>query len=247
MRSPRSLAWRRRNGNGDTSDGDGARVAGQRMEVSAVVTPHRSDAHQRLDRALMELSEANEDVMTLSELDGFCTGLILCPEPVLVRHRLSEIWGGVSALDFESEEGFRSLVDLVMDHHACIVWALRTSDSYQPVMVWHQERGAVLLCDWIRGFIRAASLNPDGWKTIVASDDENFRRAFSLLLEMPVLGTPACLLNSTVQVEMLEKAPELITGLVYELNRCRRSRANFRSARILPFSGRSIVPETGTG
>jgi len=46
---------------------------------------------RRLDGALADLPV--EEPMLLTELDGFLTGLIVCPEPIPIDEWMTVIWG----------------------------------------------------------------------------------------------------------------------------------------------------------
>ncbi len=53
---------------------------------------HTDKDLDQLDAALMALPEEN-DPMMLSEFDGFCAGLITCPELIPPSVWLREVWG----------------------------------------------------------------------------------------------------------------------------------------------------------
>jgi len=65
------------------------------------VTWHTDEDLERLDAALMALPEDN-DPMILAELDGFCAGLITCPEMIPPSVWLREVWGPGGPPEFES-------------------------------------------------------------------------------------------------------------------------------------------------
>ena len=48
------------------------------------------------------LSQTDEDGMLLSEFDGFCAGVIVCPELIKPSEWLPHVWGPNGTPDFES-------------------------------------------------------------------------------------------------------------------------------------------------
>jgi uncharacterized protein len=191
---------------------------------------------KRLDLALRKLGDHNGDTMTVPEIDGFCTGLILCPEMIPSDQWLKEIWGGQGEPDFESVDAFATLMELVMDHCDRIVAQLAAPAHYRPALLPHRKTDAMTAIDWVRGFIRAACLDPDGWERFLASADDKTQTAFVLLLELSLLGTSESRLDETEQSELLVKGPELIPRLILTLNWFHAApAAGRRSATIIPF------------
>lgn len=95
---------------------------------------HKTVDLRRLDEALMTLAETNGDIMFLSEFDGFCTALILCPEMISPSQWLKEVWGGTGERRFESLEAFQAALDLVMGNYNRVARMLTTPTSYGAMM-----------------------------------------------------------------------------------------------------------------
>jgi uncharacterized protein len=196
---------------------------------------------KRLDKALMELAETNEGIMGLSELDGFFTGLILCPEMIRPGLWLREVWGGDGEPEFRSMEAFQAALDLIMGHYNRVAQTLTKPHAYRPVMTEDPDTGGVLFRDWVEGFVRAVRLSPAGWQRLGESDDAEAVAAFRLLLEIPLIGTGAGDLDEARQTRLLEKAPDLIPALVLELNRFTKSLAMTDPPSASPFPAN--IPE----
>ncbi|MGV8987134.1 MAG: UPF0149 family protein [Cypionkella sp.] len=58
---------------------------------------HADEDLERLDAALMALP-ADNDPMLLTEFDGFCAGLITCPEMIPPSVWLRQVWGPDGAM-----------------------------------------------------------------------------------------------------------------------------------------------------
>lgn len=63
---------------------------------------------QRLDRlsVLLHALRAENDPMTLSELDGYVTGILACPEMIVPSEWLPHVWGETG----EAQRNGRKLV-----------------------------------------------------------------------------------------------------------------------------------------
>jgi len=102
-----------------------------------------------------------------------------------------------------------------------------------PVMPEESSIGQVLFGDWVEGFVRAVRLRPSGWQYLIESDDQEAVAAFSLLLEIPLIGTGAGSLDANRKARLFGEAPDLIPGLVLELNRFTKSLPMLRPS--IPF------------
>lgn len=208
---------------------------------------HKAADLRRLDEALEALAETNEDIMFLSELDGFFTGLILCPEMIPPSQWLKEVWGGTGEPQFDSLEAFQAALDLIMGHYNRVARLLTTPASYGPVMPEDRTSGQVMFGDWVEGFVHAVRLRPSSWKRLTESGDHDAVAAFSLLLEIPLIGTGTGSLDAGRQAQLLEDAPDLIPDLVLELNRFTKSLPMQRSAAPLPFPANMPSAPSGAG
>jgi len=184
---------------------------------------HKQADLKRLDEALLKASEANDDIMFLSELDGFFAGLLVCPEMIPPSRWLKEVWGGNGEPVFDSLEEMQSLLDLLMAHYNRVAQMLTPPASYGPVMDQHKRSGQVIVADWVEGFLRAVRLQPSSWKRLSESDDEEAITAFSLMLEIPLVSTGKGDLPAEMGSKLLADAPKVIPDLVLAMNRFTKS------------------------
>lgn len=144
-----------------------------------IVNTKTSSSGQALSEAELEqLSEflsglKNPDAMDLETLDGFFCALIAGPEMVMPSEYLPLVWGG----ELPDENAFASLEDanatlqLIMRHWNSIISELEADGVYAPVIGEPDERG-VAGRGWARGFMRGLTLRREGWKEIIAREDE---------------------------------------------------------------------------
>ena len=81
------------------------------------------------------LSSTDEDGMLLSEFDGFCAGLIVCPEMVPPSEWLPQVWGSDGVPHFESQQALQDAFDLIMGHYNDVAQSLIPPEfEYGPVL-----------------------------------------------------------------------------------------------------------------
>jgi uncharacterized protein len=134
---------------------------------------HHTDADlDRLDALLQEQPPEN-DGMLLSEFDGFCAGLIVCPETIPPSDWVPLVWGEDAAPSFASPSAYRSALDLIMAHYNRVARSLMPpSSGYLPVLDIDPSSGETLWEPWVEGFEHAMALRPDAWMAIVDSGEE---------------------------------------------------------------------------
>ena len=117
---------------------------------------------RRLDGALAGLPV--EEPMLLTELDGFLTGLIVCPEPIPVDEWMTVIWGveadGVPP--FEDPLDVQWFVKAVAARRDEIARDL-SRGKLQPILDVDERDGEILWEYWVDGFSDAIALRPDAW------------------------------------------------------------------------------------
>jgi uncharacterized protein len=122
---------------------------------------------RRLDGALAELPV--EEPMLLTELDGFLTGLVVCPEPIPVDAWMTVIWGvevdGVPP--FEDPFDVQWFVKAVAARREEIARDL-SRGKLQPILDVDERDGEVLWEYWLDGFSDAIALRPDAWDVSAA-------------------------------------------------------------------------------
>lgn len=118
---------------------------------------------RRLEDALFALPD---ECMLLSDLDGYLTGLILCPEVVPPAEWLPVVWGGVEAgPPFEDPLDVQDFETMLVARHAEIARDLARA-KFRPFFEVDPRNGDVLWDVWIEGFATAIDLRPDAWAAV---------------------------------------------------------------------------------
>lgn len=110
--------------------------------------------------------------MLLTELDGFLTGIIVCPEPIPTDEWMAVIWG--VAIDgtpaFDDPRDTQWFVRAVTARRDEIARDLARG-KLQPILDVDERDGDVLWEFWIDGFSDAIALCPEAWDA-AATDGE---------------------------------------------------------------------------
>jgi uncharacterized protein len=188
------------------------------------LTWHSNKNLDLLDAALMALPEEN-DPMILTEFDGFCAGLITCPELIPPSVWLAKVWGPGGPPEFESLSEMQAILDLIMAHYNCVASLLMTSGDYFPVMDEDRRNGDILWEFWMLGFLAAMRLRPEAWNAIERSGDARARKALEKIEELGRIAMSFAESKKAKASKLVKDAPDLIPELVEDLNRFAKSRA----------------------
>ena len=190
-----------------------------------------SQMDEELDRLsdLLHGIPREREGMTIGELDGYVTALIVSPEVILPSEWLPGVWGGEEA--FGSLAEAEELVAAVMTHYNRIARELAEDPgSYAPVLEVDPNGGDLLWGPWINDFERAMRLRADAWEAIAFGDDEDAAASVSMILAMNAWDHGEAELSEEDEDEIDELAPTLIPAFVRHLNAWTKSRATSKSA-----------------
>ena len=157
---------------------------------------------RRLDDALAGLPL--DEPMLLSELDGFLTGVLVCPDLILPDEWLRSVWGSDAAdvAPFEDPADARWFADAVAARHNEIARDLARGKP-QPIFDVDERNGDVLWEIWIEGFIEAMALRPASWVALATGDDPDAADALSGLSVLIAVARNESALDS-VQINALQ-------------------------------------------
>ena len=129
----------------------------------------------------LQSAEVPSTAMSLEELDGFITGLVIGPDVVMPSEYMPMIWGGEDgdSPEFESLEQIQRFLGLLMRRWNTIADQTAAGPDHVPWVGSQDdpERGRA----WARGFAEAMGMRAKSWRPLVENEDGQ-------LLLAPILG-----------------------------------------------------------
>ncbi|MBL4615475.1 MAG: UPF0149 family protein [Magnetovibrio sp.] len=165
----------------------------------------------------------NDDAMSLSELDGYLAGMIVCPASVLPREWMGQVWGK-GGLSLDSIEKVDAVNGLVMARYTAIISMLDQGGGYHPVYDVDAQENVVWPV-WTGGFLRAMSLHQDTWHMFGETQSEDVQQAIFMMMRMCELGSmPEDELEPMdTDEQLISIAPDLIPQAVQLLFDAKRA------------------------
>lgn len=143
--------------------------------------------NKRLDRldALLHALPFDTMPMALSELDGYITGLLACPEMILPSECLPHVWGETGDAQFPDQRTAEKTIGAVMEHYNSVAGAMTRSLWCEPIYEIDPNSDGVLWEPWVDGFTRAMRLRPDAWEALLDHADDETRGSMIFLMVLP--------------------------------------------------------------
>jgi uncharacterized protein len=132
-----------------------------------------------LERLDIFLCNLDDDAMMLSTLDGFLSGVVVCPELILPGEWLPEIWGGEGGA-FADEREAQEILGLVMERYNEIAHDLGREGKFEPLLEIDSDDTALWEI-WAEGFAIAMALRPQSWGVYDQAQDEDVSMALRTL------------------------------------------------------------------
>ncbi len=173
----------------------------------------------RLDEILGDLPV--EDPLLLTELDGYLTGVVLCPEPVVQAAWMPPIWGGAygEGAPFEDPIDVRQFAEMVAARHDEIARDLGRG-KLQPIFDIDERNGDVLWESWVGGFTMAFDLCPDAWAGIADRDDAQGAALARLAVFLDIAHDESDLTSEEINA-LCDEAPGAIPQIMALLHSAR--------------------------
>jgi len=171
---------------------------------------------KRLDH-LEELLHALplEDMpMTLSELDGFLTGVLACPEMIPPSEWLQEVWSETAGAQCSDQKTAEETIGAVMSHYNSVASTIAKSLWIEPIYEEDQNSNETLWESWVAGFTRAMMLRPGPWEALMDRADEETQSSLTFLLALQDINLGTSPFPDEVIDQIDQEAPDLIPNCV---------------------------------
>ncbi len=190
------------------------------------------DDLERLDLFLVH--QDDDDVMMLSELEGYLTGVMVCPELVMPGEWLPMVWGYGEPV-FENEAQANDILGLIMAFYNDIASRLDDPETYIP-LIEEDSDGSFLWEFWAAGFAKALALRPWAWTRLAdRTDDDHVAMALDRLASVAAIAAerahdPSAHAHRVLDDTLMRSAPVMFAACVLDLHHDRVANHGQRAA-----------------
>ena len=172
--------------------------------------------NKRLDRldALLHALPFDTMPMAVSELDGYITGLLACPEMIPPSKWLPHVWGETGDAQFPDQKTAERTISAVMEHYNSVAEAMTRSLWCEPIYEIDPNSDEVLWEPWVDGFTRAMRLRPDAWEALLDRADDETRASLIFLMALQDINIGDSKFSEEEIDEIDIEAPDLIPNCV---------------------------------
>ncbi len=171
---------------------------------------------QNLDRlnGLLHALPVENMPMTLSELDGYVTGVLACPEMIAPSEWLPLVWGETGEADFPDQKTAEETISAVMAHYNAVAEAITRTLWVEPIYEVDPNSDETMWEPWVDGFTRAMSLRPDAWLRLLDATDEETRATMIFMMALQDIYMGKSKFTDEEIDEIDTEAPDLIPNCV---------------------------------
>ena len=167
----------------------------------------------RLNRLLHALPVENMP-MTLSELDGYVTGALACPDMIPPSEWLPLVWGETGEADFPDQKSAEETIGAVMAHYNSVAEAMTRALLVEPIYEVDPNSDEKMWEPWVDGFTRAMGLRPEAWERLLDQVDEETRATMFFIMALQDIYTGKSRFTEEEIDEIDLEAPDLIPNCV---------------------------------
>ena len=177
--------------------------------------------------------------MAFGELDGFLTGVSLCPEPIPEKDWLPCVQREETEPKLENPTSANALLEAVRQHHRRIAHCLfRDPQQYEAVFLEDPTTGEVLWEDWVQGFDASMQLRVPVWNALSQEETSGVASAIRAIRKLYYVSIGEADLHDTLDVFGGDDVPSLVAKLVQTIaarnsaKNLMRKQTNFCSAKL---------------
>ena len=188
----------------------------------------------RLEGILSALPQDNLP-MTVSELDGYVTGILCCPDLIPPSEWLSQVWGETGDAAFPDLPTAEATISAVMAHYNAVAVEITNTLGVEPIYEVDLNSDETLWEGWVDGFTRALRLRPEAWKAVLEKGSEETQSALVFIMALQDLYEGTSTFSEKEIDEIDLQAPDLIPDCVSTILLASRPEL-FMAADNLPFA-----------
>ena len=152
--------------------------------------------------------------MTLSELDGYLTGILSCPDVIPPSEWLPLVWDETGDAEFPDQKSAEETIGAVMAHYNSVADAMTHTLWVEPIYEVDPNSDETMWEPWVDGFTRAMGLRPDAWSRLLDAADEETRATMIFIMALQDIYTGKSKFTDEEIDEIDREAPDLIPNCV---------------------------------
>ena len=152
--------------------------------------------------------------MSVSELNGYVTGLLCCPELVPPSEWLPQVWSETGEAEFPDLPTAETTISAVMAHYNAVALEITTMLGIEPIYEVDTNSDETLWEPWVDGFTRAMRLRPEAWARLLETADEETQSSLVFLMALQDISEGTSSFTEDDIDEIDHQAPDLIVGCV---------------------------------
>lgn len=202
---------------------------------------------KRLDRlsALLHALPFDNMPMSLSELDGYLTGVLACPEMIPPSEWLPHVWGETDEAHFPDQKTAEDTIGAVMTHYNSVADTMTQSHSIEPIYEIDPNSDETLWEPWVNGFTHAMALRQDAWDRLLDRTDDETRSSMIFLMALQDINIGESKLTQE-EIDAIDiEAPNLIPNCVATILQHSRPELSGTVAANLPGSPYKATSKPG--
>jgi uncharacterized protein len=174
---------------------------------------YRDEDLEQLDALLRALPQ-DDAPMTLSELNGYLTGVLASPGLILPSEWLAGVWSEDGTAPAPEIAALDELIEAVMGHYNAIVAAINVEGLVEPVYEEDVNSGETLWEPWVDGFVRAMRLREAEWLAIANGVEGGAEMAVNGILALQDVSSGTSDFSEEALERLDREAPDMIPELV---------------------------------
>lgn len=175
--------------------------------------PYTDEDLDQLD-ALLQALPQDQMPMSLSELNGYLTGILVAKSLIPPSEWLPRVWGEDGKSGFSNLEDAEATIQAVMGHYNDTAALINDGGWVEPIYEEDLNSGETLWEPWVDGFVRAMQLREAEWLGFANGPASDAQRAVNMLLMMQEIYEGTSELPEDEIANIDADAPDLIPDLV---------------------------------
>lgn len=152
--------------------------------------------------------------MTVSELDGYVTSILACPDLIPPSEWLPHVWGETGDAGFPDLATAEATISAVMAHYNAVASEMARTPWIEPIYEVDPHSDETLWEAWVDGFTRALRLRPLAWQAVLEQADEETRSSLIFLMSLRDINEGISKFSEE-EIDAIDlQAPDLIPNCV---------------------------------